>query len=157
MSDLILKPFKDLTTKQAEHHLEDLKSAKIDPFLQGASSLDDPNAKRLIILVQENVIGFMTPEKTSMKGVQYWRAGALYVSKENRKKGNATSALRIFFQSHRPGIAWIEDTNVHSIRAFEKIGFYKWKPKQMNDLVGHWYLLDKVSSIEKRPAFIGWR
>lgn len=104
--------------------------------------LEIKHEDRTAILVEGEVVGFFTPQVTTVNGIEYWRAGALYLGQGYRSKNVMYEVLRDFFHSHKPAIAWIDDANTRSSLLFIKLGFVKWKAKAYSGKPGHWYLLN---------------
>lgn len=101
------------------------------------------DAARIPILDGQDIVGFFTPRFD--RG--YWRAGAIFVSPNNRGKGHATGAIKQYFGGNpnkRPARVWIATYNTPSQNAFAKAGFVKGdyyeagnKPLEQ----GHYYYL----------------
>lgn len=144
MADFTVTPRAKLTPEQNKQLDTVLAEAAKDPNLQG----EEPTASSVIV-VDESVAGFYSPEKTSMKGLSYWRAGALYLSKKYRGKGLMKEVLRAFFDKHRPGITWIANDNHASIKTFTGIGFKEYSEREYGGMAGKWYTLSSSPGFQK--------
>lgn len=129
-----------------------IDKASRDPFL----NLEDIEffSEKSVITdeTKQHVMGFFSPQAINIEGVRHWRAGVLYLKPEYRGKGIMEQALKEFFATHRPGICWIDDTNVRSINLFKKLGFEKNKPLMYEGADGHWYILPKVTTALESQA-----
>jgi len=93
----------------------------------------DKDQQRVIALLDNNVVGFMTPRFQPESG--FWRSGAIYVSPQYQGKGIASTMLQKFFNdvSHLPARVWIANNNTSSQKAFMKAGFRKHKERNLSD------------------------
>ena len=132
----LLKP-NELSSEENEKLLEMLDAADNHPEFKGfdlvkGETYDD---RRLIIMGDGEVVGFMTPRKEG----DYWRTGAIYIIPSERGKGYGSAAIRTFFKD-KSGKIWIADKNEESKRAFQASGFEKDEPKQFDGDDGHYYI-----------------
>lgn len=90
---------------------------------------------RVIALIGNNVVGFMSPQFHPERG--YWRSGAIYVSPEYQRKGIASAMLQKFFDdpNHLPAKAWIANDNIASQRAFKHAGFIQHQERNLSDSI----------------------
>lgn len=147
MTQLKVLSVSDLSSVQLKRFQEVIKLAGSEEHLKGEFDADgNSKARKVIITDTEDVAGFFTPSQTSVKGVKYWRAGALYLLPKYRGKGLMYLALKEYFRSHIPGIAWIADSNTASINVFTKLGFKPYKPKEYEGIPGFWYTLTSVKN-----------
>lgn len=145
---------------EQEKDLDKLLSlARKDSFLGDNDEVGDITKHRLVILYgdKEEMVGFLTPKKQSFKGVNHWRAGALFTIPKYRGKGIMFKALESFFKTHQPGISWIDDKNTASVALFKKLGFIKDKEREHDGAIGHWYIRPKiVKALESIPSYLRW-
>ena len=102
-----------------------------------------PNHEHRVGVMKDGVtVGFFSPYVYDLLGERYWRAGPLYLKSEERGKGIMRLALKDFFASNKPGLAWIDDTNKASIKLFVGLGFTRHSAHPgRNGAKGHWYTL----------------
>jgi len=93
----------------------------------------DKDKQRIVALVDDIVVGFMTPRYQPESG--YWRSGAIYVDPLHQGKGYASTMLQKFFitPNHLPARVWIASNNIPSQRAFSSAGFVKSKERNLSD------------------------
>jgi len=93
----------------------------------------DKDKQRIVALVDDIVVGFMTPRYQPESG--YWRSGAIYVDPLHQGKGYASTMLQKFFSTpnHLPARVWIASNNISSQRAFSSAGFVKGKQRNLSD------------------------
>jgi RimJ/RimL family protein N-acetyltransferase len=136
-----------LNQQQQSQLLSLLDQANEHPEYKGYNLVkgDHYDAARIAIADDcGNIVGFLTP--TFQKG--YWRAGAIFVSPEQRGKGYATKAIIKFFHGNltkRPARVWIAEYNTPSQKAFIKAGFLKGERYNAGDdilQIGHYYYLE---------------
>lgn len=150
-----------LTEDQAKEFENVLKVAAKDKFL-GDDGVEPENdeKKRMVIFVKDEIAGFFSPERSSIKGVIHHRAGALFLIPKFRGKGIMEIVLREFFSKHSPGLSWIDDSNYKSISLFKRLGFKQGKQRDHENHKGHWYLKDSPIALEehseKLPAWATW-
>lgn len=129
-----------LNQKQMKQFKELKKLSKKDPFLNGyGAALRYP-----YVLLNENkdVVGTFDAVLQEFEGTHYARATNPYVLPQYRKHGYMKLALQEYFETRRPAIAFIVDTNKPSIALFTSLGFKKWKRDARNDLgSGYYYKL----------------
>ncbi len=128
-----------------------LKSATQDSFLGDDEDEVIRKGKKRMVIVHEdgNVAGFYSPYSTNVKGTTHWRAGALYLMQNYRGRGIMESVLKEFFDTHTPGISWIDDKNAKSIALFKKLGFEQSKDSPIS--------LEAYDEKElKLPAWVTW-
>ena len=82
--------------------------------------------KKIPIIHQGKVVGFITLDSSSFKGIKVPVVDSIYVTPAHRNKGLATKAILDTF-SGKGGLAYIEPENLTSIHTFEKAGFTKHK------------------------------
>lgn len=126
-----------LTSKQQKQRDVLIQEAIDDPFL----GQDIKAPADYILLLDDVAVGFFSPYATKYKNAKHYRAGALYLTSAARGKGLMSRALTEYFQTHRPGLAWIEDSNHPSNALFKNLGFVKDKAKSYADWEGHYYVL----------------
>jgi len=93
----------------------------------------DKDKQRIVALVDDIVVGFMTPRYQPESG--YWRSGAIYVDPLHQGKGYASTMLQKFFSTpnHLPARVLIASNNISSQRAFSSAGFVKGKQRNLSD------------------------
>ena len=93
----------------------------------------DKDQQRIVALVDDIVVGFMTPRYQPES--EYWRSGAIYVDPIHQGKGYASTMLQRFFSTpnHLPARVWIANVNTSSQRAFGSAGFVKSKERNLSD------------------------
>jgi RimJ/RimL family protein N-acetyltransferase len=158
--DIKTLPLEKLSNKQASDFKTVLKEASSNKFLGGDEEEVIPTKRCIVILYgkDEQPVGFYTPKKQNMKGVDHWRAGTLFILKDYQGKGIMSAVLKDFFESHQPGLSWIEDTNNASIALFKSLGFKRDKARNDgDDHPGHWWVKPKVNvgteSYSEMPTF----
>jgi len=149
------------TSKLSDKQLEQFRLAVIeaskDEFVGDSININGASKQKIIdwikdsttalaILNGDDLVGFFLNRRVmNIKGVNYYRSGMPYVTKANRARGYAKKALSAYFENHRPGMAWIDDTNAASIATYKSIGFKKDKEKSHEKdgvtYYGHWYVL----------------
>ena len=127
------------TNELSPEQLEDLNSLLDDAnnhsefaggdYVKGS----EKDKQRVVALVDDLVVGFMTPRYQPESG--YWRSGAIYVDPTHQGKGYASTMLRKFFSTsnHLPARVWIASDNTSSQRAFGSAGFVKSKERNLSD------------------------
>ena len=127
------------TNELSPEQLEDLNSLLDDAnnhsefaggnYVKGS----DKDQQRIVALVDNSVVGFMTPRYQPESG--YWRSGAIYVDPIHQGKGYASIMLKQFFNdpTHLPARVWIADYNKSSQKAFSNAGFKKSKERNLSD------------------------
>jgi RimJ/RimL family protein N-acetyltransferase len=153
-----------LDTYQLDKLKELITQAEQDNFL-GNGQGSGINVKDIIvcILYEDKLIGFYSPVKRWYIDRNYFRAGALYLLPTYRGKGIMEKVLTDYFNWHKPGLAWIDESNTKSIALFKKLGFEQgkaWAGK--HDRKGHWYTkinttaLEQIKTTKLRPNFLDW-
>lgn len=139
-----------------------LQLAQQDRFLHAP---DEPVVRegeyRMAVLCEEAVAGFFSPRRQSMLGKVHWRAGALFLETPWRGQGVMEHALRAFFLTHLPALAWVDDANAPSLKLFAALGFAQGKAKAAQDGgQGHWYTLcapaQRTPALEGLPGYQRW-
>lgn len=141
---LSLKKSNDLNVSQMNDLLDILDEAEAHPEFHGYGLIhgDVFNRRRLVIVIDQQAVGFMTPRFED----GYWRTGAIFVSKKYAGKGYGRDAIKTFFSDvlKRPARVWIADENIQSQKAFKSAGFVLGQKKDLSDLpqdFGHmWHL-----------------
>jgi RimJ/RimL family protein N-acetyltransferase len=125
----------DLNTNQLQMLQNLLDDADNHPEFSGGGYVkgQDKDKQRVVALLGDEVIGFMTPRYQPESG--YWRSGAIYVKPIYQGKGYASIMLQSFFNNpkHLPARVWIANYNVSSQKAFGKAGFVKSKQRNLSD------------------------
>lgn len=118
-----------------------LEEAGANAFLSG-QQFDTTEASLIQVVMDSNQpIGFFTPRKQDWKGKPHWRAGALFLMKEQRGQGHMKEALAGFYGTKKRGLAWISDENVASQNLFSSLGFTVDKQRLDADgTPGHWWV-----------------
>ncbi len=152
---------KDKLSEEQEKQFDRvLKDATQNKFLgDDEEDVIRTGQRRMVILFDDEVIGFYSPQTTSVKGVRHHRAGALFLVAKMRGKGIMEYVLREFFTTHSPGFSWIDDSNSGSIALFKRLGFKQSKAKEHDGHRGHFYLKDSSISLEHEimvPAWASW-
>lgn len=152
-----------LSDNQAEKFKEILKEASKSKFFTGNEETEIPKQKQVVVLLdaKNNPIGFYCPKKQNWAGVDYYRAGLLFLCKAEQGKGIMQAALKEYFETHQPGLSWIEDSNTRSINLFKTLGFVQSKPKMgWSRLPGHWWVKPKTTlgteSSAPFPIYTNW-
>lgn len=89
-----------------------------DPFL-GPAALKNHMENVVLIEHEGKPVGFAVP---FVERFGIWRTGSIYIQPEYRGKGLAKRFITEFSRG-KPVRAWIEPSNVSSIRAFTESGF----------------------------------
>jgi RimJ/RimL family protein N-acetyltransferase len=147
-STITTKPLEKLTDEQKTSFQKVLKEAAQNKFLGGDEEKVIPKKRCIVILFGEKTepVGFYTPRKQNLLGVNHWRAGTLFVLKSHQGKGIMKQVLADFFASHQPGLSWIEDSNMASTALFRSLGFRRDKERSDDpDRPGHWWIRDKTA------------
>ena len=97
--------------------------------------------ERVVVITDDMVVGFFEPGTTQFEGKSYFRTNRPYTRKSVRGNHLMRDALIQWYKGRCPGLAWIDDQNVSSIRLFQAIGFVKSKPFFHKKRDGHFYLL----------------
>ncbi len=82
-------------------------------------------AERTVIIVGESVVGFFEHGMSTFNGQRYYRTNRPYTAVIHRGHGYMVNALKMWYQERRPGMCWIDDENISSIRLFHNVGFRK--------------------------------
>lgn len=142
-----------------------VKEAAQDPYLRDDDGNVPFDQHRTAILLDGAVVGFLSPYIFTMSGERYWRAGPLYLTPSVRGKGFMREVLLAFFDTHYPGLTWIDDTNKASIKLYVSLGFTRHSPwPAANGGQGHWYTQTESSSPravlehwkDLMPAYLRW-
>ena len=94
---------------------------------------EDKDRQRVVALLGDEVVGFMTPRFQPESG--FWRSGAIYIKPTHQNKGYASIMLQRFFNdsTHLPARVWIANYNISSQKAFSKAGFKKDKERNLSN------------------------
>jgi predicted acetyltransferase len=144
VKQLTFKEPKSLNKYQSKQLETLLQEADAHPEFSGHHLVlgDEYDARRIVFLLDDDVVGFMTPREEDRFGEGRWRTGAIFVDKKFRGKGIAQEAIKDFF-SKKKGYAWISNKNTSSQKAFYNAGFYKGEERNVGDSdldQGHnWY------------------
>lgn len=135
VSGLKLKGIQELTPEQKQKLNSLLDQADSHPEFSGGGYVkgEEKDKQRLVAIIGDEVVGFMTPRFQQESG--YWRAGAIFIDPEHQGRGYAAQMLGSFFEDskHLPARVWISNTNKSSQGAFSKAGFIKDKEKNLSD------------------------
>ena len=132
---------------------EIMLAASKDRYLVGEVTAD-ADRRRVAIYCDDEIVGFMTPEITTYKGKRYHRTGSIYVLPKHRRKGLASKAVMAFFEGKKYGLAYVETTNLASMRTFEKAGFVKEKEIRGTKTGEVFNLMLKRPEI--KPSYMHW-
>lgn len=158
VDSIIKKATQELTFKKREelngYQLEQLETllneAEAHPEFSGShlvigKDLDAQkiyNSRRIVFLLGDDVVGFMTPREENRFGEGRWRTGAIFVDQKFRGRGIAQQAIEDFFKD-RKGYAWISNKNISSQAAFSKAKFTKGEERNVGtsplDQGHNWY------------------
>ena len=126
---------KDLNVDQRQVLRDLLNNADIHDEFAGGNYVkgEDKDQQRVVALLDDEVVGFMTPRFQPESG--FWRSGAIYVSPQHQGKGIASTMLQKFFndREHLPARVWIANKNTSSQKAFTKAGFERHKERNLSD------------------------
>lgn len=153
-----------LSPKQTKAFTLVLQQANKDKYLSPHEEEEVPKKPQCVVVLygkEKLPIGYYTPRRESWPGHSYWRSGTVFIVPQYRGKGIMAQVLREFFETHQPGLAWIDDKNSASINLFNALGFVKERPKVDGDgNAGHWYIRPRTKlsaeSNAKLPVYFNW-
>jgi RimJ/RimL family protein N-acetyltransferase len=131
---------RNLEPREQEQYEALLDKANTDPQFYGIKL---PDVERVVMFLDGEVIGFFEPEKMEYKGYAVFRSNRPYVAKEHRGQGYMHQALKMYYSQRKPGLAWVDDDNIASIRLFLSIGFKKEDAFFHKNKNGHFYILPR--------------
>jgi len=143
-SDISFKKLKDLNDYQLKELNSLTDEADAHEEFSGFNLVkgQEYDSRRIVFLLGDNVVGFMTPREETRFGKNRWRTGAIFVSKNFRGMGIAPKAIKEFFKDKK-GYSWISNQNKASQNAFSSAGFIKGEERNVGDSPldqGHnWY------------------
>lgn len=126
-------------TELQEQYEALLLEANNEPFFYGNPL--DPNAPRMVVVIDEFVVGFFEIGTMEYEGRSYYRTNRPYTKKDCRGKGYMLDALKSWYNRRRPALSWIDDDNLSSIRLFQNLGFVSKQALFHKNKHGHLYIL----------------
>lgn len=132
--DLKFKKPEDLTEEQQEKLESLLDDADAHEEFSGYDLVkgSEYDERRIAFLLEDEVVGFMTPRKEDRFGGDRWRTGAIFVDPKFRGKRIAPAAMKQFFKDKK-GYAWISKENTSSQNAFRLAGFTQGEERNVGD------------------------
>lgn len=132
--ELIFKKPEELDDDQKKKLEMLLNKADEHEEFSGSNLVIGPeyDSRRIVFLLGDQVVGFMTPREENRFNGNRWRTGAIFVDEEFRGKSIAPSAIKQFFKDKK-GYAWISNNNISSQRAFQAAGFEKGNERNVGD------------------------
>lgn len=84
------------------------------------------------------MVGFTRPFEMTFDHRVVHRSGTVYLLPEYRGSGIMFGILKLFYKTHRPAVAWINESNLKSATLYGALGFRVSSVQGM----GSWWVLD---------------